>query len=135
MKFIPDQIQSPNVIQSHDDQGVRVGEQVLSSSSLIPWQGAIAAWPVDAFESLTAEHFETIARLKPEIVILGSGPRLRFVHPALLQPLMAQGIGIETMDNAAACRTYNVLLSEGRLVLLALLMQATRFKPTTTTPV
>jgi uncharacterized protein len=125
MKFHADQIQSPNVVQSHDEHGVRVGGQLLNRSAIIPWQGTITAWPVDVFETLKAEHFDAIACFEPDIVILGSGPRLRFVHPALLQPLMTKRIGIETMDNAAACRTYNVLLSEGRLVLLALLLPPT----------
>ena len=56
-----------------------------------------------------------------ELVILGTGPRLRFAPPALLQPLMKRRIGVETMDTAAACRTYNVLLAEGRRIGAALL--------------
>jgi len=64
--------------------------------------------------------------LAPELVIFGSGSRLRFPKPVLLQPLMARRIGFETMDTAAACRTYNVLLAEGRAVVAALLFEAPR---------
>ena len=69
-----------------------------------------------AFEQLLAEHFEQALALQPELVIFGSGPRLRFVAPALLRCLIERRIGVETMDTAAACRTYNVLASEGRAV-------------------
>ena len=61
--------------------------------------------------------------LKPELVIFGSGSRIRFVRPALLRALIERRIGIETMDTGAACRTYNVLLAEGRSVLAALLFE------------
>jgi uncharacterized protein len=56
-------------------------------------------------------------------VIFGSGVRLRFANPRLLEPLMARRIGVETMDTSAACRTYNVLLAEGRAVVAALLFE------------
>jgi hypothetical protein len=59
-----------------------------------------------------------------ELVIFGSGSRIRFAAPAVLRPLIERGIGIETMDTAAACRTYNVLASEGRAVVAALLIEA-----------
>ncbi len=59
----------------------------------------------------------------PELVIFGSGERIRFVAPALLRPLIERGIGVETMDTGAACRTYNVLASEGRTVVAALLLE------------
>jgi len=67
------------------------------------------------------DHFARLAALAPELVVFGSGPRLRFPAPALLRPLIDARIGIETMDTAAACRTYNVLLAEGRSVVAALL--------------
>jgi uncharacterized protein len=62
--------------------------------------------------------------LKPELVVFGSGNKLRFARPALYRGLISARIGIETMDLAAACRTYNVLSSEGRSVLAALLIEA-----------
>jgi len=64
-----------------------------------------------------------VLALKPELVIFGSGPRLRFVPPALLRSLIDSGIGVETMDTAAACRTYNVLVAEGRSAVAALLLE------------
>jgi uncharacterized protein len=91
---------------------------------LVPASGGVVAWPVANFASLTEAHFEAIALLAPELVIFGSGPRIRFPHPSLLKPLISRRIGVETMDTAAACRTYNVLLAEGRAVVAALLFEA-----------
>ena len=78
---------------------------------------------MDRFEALGPESFASIAALKPELVIFGSGARLRFAKPALMRPLIDAGIGVETMDTPAACRTYNVLLAEGRSVVAALLFE------------
>jgi uncharacterized protein len=73
---------------------------------------------------LTPSHFEQVLALAPELVIFGSGKRLRFVSPGLYRCLIEARIGVETMDTAAACRTYNVLASEGRSVVAALLVPA-----------
>jgi len=85
---------------------------------------SIPIWRATSFESLSAEHFERVAALGPELVVFGSGARLRFPRPAVLRPLIEARIGVETMDSAAACRTYNVLLAEGRRVVAALLFAA-----------
>jgi uncharacterized protein len=71
---------------------------------------------------LHADHFERLAALQPELVIFGSGSRMRFAPPALLRPLIERRIGVECMDTAAACRTYNVLVSERRSVVAALIL-------------
>jgi uncharacterized protein len=78
-------------------------------------------WGVDSFETLEPAHFARIAALDPEVVIFGSGARLRFAHPRLLTALIERRIGVECMDTAAAARTYNVLVTEGRRVVGALL--------------
>ena len=81
---------------------------------------ALAAAENDQFG---AEHFARLASLGAELVIFGSGRRIRFPQPAWLQPLMAQRTGVETMDTLAACRTYNILAGEGRQVIAALLIE------------
>ena len=93
-------------------------------SVIVPWQGPVVSWSVDSLAGLSALHFTLLAELAPELVIFGSGSRLRFVQPALLRALIDKKIGIETMDTAAACRTYNVLLAEGRSVVAALLFES-----------
>jgi len=122
MKFQPDTAAGVNLITRHEPGRLWVGSTPHTHSVLVPWEGDVRPWHATAPEMLTAEHFEQIAALRPEVVIFGSGERLRFVSPALIQALMALRIGIETMDTAAACRTYNVLASEQRRVLAALVL-------------
>ncbi len=122
MKFQPDTTEGVNVITRQEPGRIWVGAAPFQHSVLVPWQGEVLPWAAAAPEELTAAHFEHIAALQPELVIFGSGTRLRFVAPALMQSLMALRIGVETMDTPAACRTYNVLASERRRVLAALLL-------------
>ena len=111
-----------NAISRHDAQGVWVNAERHGASVLVPWRGDVQAWPASSLEDLTAAHFEQVLALDPELVIFGSGERLRFVSAALTRSLIERRIGVETMDTAAACRTYNVLASEGRSVVAALLI-------------
>jgi uncharacterized protein len=123
MKFQPDTPQGVNVISRHEPGRLWVGATSFAHSVLVPWNGAVQAWHTGPFETLSAEHFERIAALAPEVVIFGSGARLRFAKPALMRSLIERGIGVETMDTGAACRTYNVLVSENRNALAALLVE------------
>jgi uncharacterized protein len=74
-----------------------------------------------SFETLEIGHFEWLFRQQAEIVLLGTGSKLRFPHPSLTRPLVEARIGLEVMDTGAACRTYNLLALEGRKVLVAIL--------------
>ena len=123
MKMQAERIEGVNAIARHASEGVVVNGSEYRHSVLVPWQGEVVHWPVDSFEALTAEHFERIAALSPEIVIFGSGSRLRFPPAAVMRPLIERRIGFETMDVAAAARTYNVLLVEGRAVVAALMFE------------
>ncbi|MGH8708614.1 MAG: Mth938-like domain-containing protein [Burkholderiales bacterium] len=80
----------------------------------------IVEWPVASFAALAAVDFERIAALAPEVVLLGTGARLRFPHPRLTAALARAGIGLEVMDLQAACRTFNILAAEERIVAAAL---------------
>ena len=131
MKLQPDRIEGVNAIVASDPGHVRVVRQpeggppvvvTFDVSVVVPWQGDVQPWHCDAFDALTTEHFERIVALGPELVVFGSGARLRFVHPSLLRALIGRRIGVETMDTPAACRTYNVLVAEGRSVVTALLL-------------
>jgi uncharacterized protein len=124
MKFQPDTPSGGNVITRQESGRIWVGNTSYTHSLVVPWQGAVQPWPVVALAELTQAHFDSLAEMRPEVVIFGSGHRLRFAPPALMRGLMARRIGVETMDTAAACRTYNVLAAEGRLVLAALLIEA-----------
>ena len=121
MKLQADRIEGQNAILRHAAHGVVVNGIEHRSSVLVPWRGPVLQWQPADFEALSEEHFATVADLAPELIIFGSGHRIRFPRPALLRMLMQRRIGLETMDTPAACRTYNVLLAEGRSVVAALL--------------
>ena len=122
MKFQPDQLAGTHVITRHEPQALWVGQQRYDHSLLVPWQGRVQRWAPRSAADLSAADFEAVLALAPELVIFGSGPRQRFVPAALMRALIERRIGVETMDTAAACRTYNVLVAEGRSAVAALLL-------------
>lgn len=97
-------------------------QEIVTGSFILTPQALIRDWPPRTVTELTHAHFDTLALYQPQIVIFGSGTRLHFPHPKLTAALHEQGIGLEVMDTGAACRTYNVLLAEGRNVIAAMLM-------------
>jgi uncharacterized protein len=126
MKMRADRPEGGNAISRHAPEGVIVAGVEYRSSVLVPWQGEVLPWAVASFDALDEASFAAVLALSPELVIFGTGSRLRFPHPAILRGLMARRIGVETMDTPAACRTYNVLLAEGRSVVAALLFEPTQ---------
>lgn len=122
MKYNPDMM-SLQAIRAHGPGWIQVGADKITHSVILSSRGERLDWNCDQFENLTAAHFEQLATLDTELVIFGSGSRLRFVVPALSRSLIERQIGMETMDTPAACRTYNILATEGRTVAVALLMQ------------
>jgi uncharacterized protein len=124
MKMRADRIEGQNAIARHGPEGVVINGVEHTESVVVAWNGTVVPWHAASFDDLRADHFARLAELRPELVLFGSGVRLRFPPPALLKPLIDARIGIETMDTAAACRTYNVLLAEGRSVVAALLFAA-----------
>ncbi|MEO5882449.1 MAG: Mth938-like domain-containing protein [Caldimonas sp.] len=124
MKMRADRMEGQNAIARHGPDGVVVGGAQFTESVVVPWQGPVRSWKAASLEELTVAHFALLVSLAPELVIFGSGPRIRFPAPALLRPLIEARIGVETMDTAAACRTYNVLVAEGRSVIAALIFGA-----------
>ena len=121
MKFLPDATQASSVT-GYGPGWVAVNGEKISSSVVISAAGARFAWDCAQFADLQASHFERIADMDVELVIFGSGARIQFPDPALLQVLYAKRIGVETMDTQAACRTFNFLAGEGRRVVAALLL-------------
>lgn len=102
----------------------------IERSIVIGSRGEKFDWDCNCFEQLSPEHFARLAESRPELVIFGSGERLRFVKPALMRALIELHIGVETMDTLAACRTYNILAGEGRRVIAALLIETATVAPT-----
>jgi len=111
-----------NVVRSYESGRIVINDTDYVSSLVVLPDRIVADWPPQSFDSLNEEHFGVLARLDAEIVLLGTGATLQFPAPTLLRPLVEAGRGFEIMDTGAACRTYNVLTSEGRRVAAALLM-------------
>ena len=122
MKLHATVIPSANTFNAYGDGYVEVNAVRFDRSIVVFPDRPVIDWPVTTFEALDADAFRFIADLDAELVVFGSGPTLRFPHPRLLAPLTGRGVGIETMDVGAACRTYNILMAEGRRVAAALLI-------------
>lgn len=121
MKLQPDKFDGPS-ISAYGPGWVRVDGEKITTSVVVGSNGQRLDWSGTGFDELNLTHFTQLAQMSAELVIFGSGKTLRFPHSALLTPLMDQQIGLETMDTQAACRTYNILASEGRNVVVALLL-------------
>ncbi len=124
MKLHADRPEAANVIHAITRESVSINGTKHTASVLVPSDAPLAPWGAATVADLTAEHFERIVAYKPELVVFGSGPQQKFVHPGLMRSLIQAGIGVDTMDTQAACRTYNILVSEGRRVLAALIIHA-----------
>jgi uncharacterized protein len=122
MKLQPDK-SDVQTITAHGPGWIGVNGEKITASVIIGSRGERLDWPCTRFEDLGSEHFAQLADLGAELVIFGSGARIRFPKGEWLQALMAKRIGLETMDTAAACRTYNILAGEGRHVLAAILLE------------
>ena len=122
MKFTLDQPGRVNVVASHRRGELRIGERVVVSSAIVTADRLLEDWPVGDVATLSPERLEDVLSLDPEIVILGTGERQVFPEPSLFAAVAGRGVGLEVMDNGAACRTYNVLLAEGRRVALAIIL-------------
>lgn len=123
MKLHATNTQQYQTVTAYDDQGVEFNLTRYEHSLIVLPEIAPVTWNVARFEDLTLEHFQQIAETVPDVVILGTGKKQRFVHPKLIAPLSVLHKGVECMDNQAACRTYNILMTEGRKVALALIME------------
>jgi uncharacterized protein len=121
MKIQPDSSNAQS-ISGYGSGWVSIGQEKITASLVIGSRGERFEWLCEKFEDLGEEHFLILAGMNTELVIFGSGHRLRFPKAAWLKPLIDKQIGLETMDTQAACRTYNILASEGRHVALALIL-------------
>ncbi|HEY1771955.1 MAG TPA: Mth938-like domain-containing protein [Gammaproteobacteria bacterium] len=110
------------VIRAYAPGRINVSDTLLTRSFIVAADQLTEDWPPQRFEELTVEHLKAALALDPEILIIGTGREQHFLTCEMMAVLGKGGIGVEVMDTAAACRTYNVLLSEDRKVVAALLM-------------
>jgi uncharacterized protein len=109
-------------IKSYGPGWINVNDQEIRRSAIVGPEQLVTDWPPQTFADLEEIHFEALLPLEPEIVLLGTGNRQRFPRPSLTRSLLARRVGVEVMDTFAACRTYNVIMLEGRRVVAALLL-------------
>ena len=107
----------------HDDTGYRIRiADICYAQSLIVTPRSVKMWDVKHLSALALTDFQYFAELGAEVIILGVGKSMAFPEVALTRPLVHRQIGLEVMDTAAACRTYNVLAGDGRPVVAALIL-------------
>ncbi len=110
-------------IQAFEPGEIRINERIFTRNLILTPEKLLEDWPAEDAGSLQDTHFEAILELAPDILLLGTGKRQVFPSAACYASLMRRRIGIEIMDTAAACRTYNILAAEDRRVAAALLLR------------
>ena len=125
MHFAREDCHSGFIVRACDDGQITVGEQIYRRSLILTPERVIPDWRPGGYEEITEQDFDVVLSLQPEIILLGTGSALRFPPAKLGASILVTGTGFEVMDTAAACRTYNILLSEKRKVIAALLLEPT----------
>ena len=110
-----------NSIKAYRPGEITINDRKITSSAVIT-PDTVTAWTPRCLDEITPQHIGQLADYQPEIVILGTGEHLRFPQAAIITSLQTRGIGVEVMNTEAACRTFNVLLSEGRRVVAAIIL-------------
>lgn len=123
MKLHSDPQSSQNTITGYGIGFIEVNKTPYSQALIVQPDGDVLPWSVEECTQLLEDHFSMISTLKPELVIIGTGKKQLFLNPKILQPLIKAKIGFEMMDSQAACRTYNILMGEGRKVLAAIILE------------
>ncbi|WP_116813695.1 Mth938-like domain-containing protein [Steroidobacter cummioxidans] len=122
MKLTDEKIAGINLIRSYAPGEVRIGETVIRGSCLVKADQIISDWRPRSVAELSLDDLQPVLALQPEVIVIGSGEKQEFPSPEVLGAVMSRGIGCEVMATGAACRTYNILASEGRTVVAALLL-------------
>ena len=121
MKFAEEDPTEGYFITAYDETSIQINGKNFDSSLIIAPDALDFNWAPTSINDLQSAHFSKIIELKPELVLLGSGQKLTFPAVELYAELIQLGIGVDVMDTGAACRTYNILMSEGRRVIAGLI--------------
>ena len=108
-------------IRSVSQRGIIIGDEIYTGPILVSARSILTSWPPQTMDEFQETHLQVIYELQPEVVLLGTGARHVILPPRLMVAFSQQDIGIEAMSTEAACRTFNVLVSEGRNVVAALM--------------
>jgi uncharacterized protein len=123
LKLHADAPSSLSTVTGYGPGFIEVNKERHSGHLLLAPDAPPRRWPATSFAALREEDFASLLALRPDVVLLGTGRQQRFPHPRLTACLARAGVGLEVMDTAAACRTYNILMAEGRRVLAAFLQE------------
>lgn len=122
MKLSEDYTYGTNVIRAYSDGQVEINNASYNRSLIVGNTLLIQDWEITHIDQLQHEHWQQLIKLNPEVILIGTGERIIFPHPSTYAPAIESGIGVEFMDTGAACRTYNILLSEDRAVLAGIIL-------------
>ena len=111
-----------NLVTGYEEGYVAINQQHHTTNVIVMPEQLVLNWHQGSVKSLTPDTLMALVELAPEVVLLGTGRTHQFLHPSIYQHLTAKGIPLECMTTAAACRTYNILMSEGRNVAAALIL-------------
>ena len=121
MKFTQHRAEGANLIRRYGADFIQIGEQEIRASCIVS-AATLTPWPPRSVDEVTVESLAPLFALQPEVVVLSTGSTQKFPRAALRAEFAARRIGLEVMEVGAACRTYNVLVSEERKVLAAVLL-------------
>ena len=122
MKFAEENLNEGYFITSYETGKLRVNGKTIDTSLVIAPDQLIEDWSITDISEFTTGHVDKIISLKPELVLIGTGNLLTFPDISIYAGLIQLGIGVDIMDTGAACRTYNILSSEGRRVVAGLII-------------
>ena len=122
MKMSLDGAEGVYRILGYSNGEIRINDQRHGESLLVSPDTLVTEWGPASMEALTRTHLDSALELNPEVILLGTGSTQVFPDRELMRSLLQSGIGLEIMDTASACRTYNILMSEGRRVVAALIL-------------
>lgn len=123
MKFNLDRPPTAHIVRSYTPGRIRIGDRDFSDSVIVTASALIERWRPRRMAELAPVDLEPVLALQPEVLLIGSGEHQVFPAPELLAALYAARLGFEIMATGAACRTYNVLVAEGRAVAAALMIE------------
>ena len=122
MKLSEDYNAGTYMINGYDSEGIIINQRSYSSSLIVSNHRLIEDWPMRDISELSADYLAPILELNPEVILIGTGSNLIFPPPSSYARVIESGLGIEFMDSVAACRTYNILLSEDRSVVAGIIL-------------
>ena len=122
MKLHLTQAPGKQLITAYTQDWISINNKKYMQSLVVMPEELILDWQVSSFNLLNEAHFECLLSCQPEVVLLGTGAIHHFIHPRLISELTTNNIPVECMTTDAACRTYNILMAEGRKVVAALIL-------------